>query len=150
MGLMSLIKTFIFNISKPKQPTNIFSTLLKSHLKHKHNLHWFFFPHYHHNNNNSKEGKEKGRGGRPFCQIKIWRKCFSTTVRKVNKTLWLPSTSSAAIRRRDSVKLTSTLFFSKIFIMMSCVSPGFSFSAYKEEKASFKIQKLSQHFKAKT
>ena len=33
---------------------------------------------------------------------------------------------------------------------MSCVSPGFSFSAYKKEKASFEIQKLNQYFKAKT
>lgn len=45
----------------------------------------------------------------------------------------IPSTSSAAIRRRDSVKLTSTLFFSNIFIIMSCVRPGFSFSACKKK-----------------
>lgn len=40
-----------------------------------------------------------------------------------------PLTSSAAIRNKDSEKLISTFFFSKIFMIISCVRPGFSFSA---------------------
>lgn len=41
-----------------------------------------------------------------------------------------PSTSSAAMRNKDSVKLMSTFFFSRIFMIISWVNPGFSFSAW--------------------
>ena len=67
-----------------------------------------------------------------WLNVMIWRKGFSRT-KKLNSLFPIPSTSSAAIRRRDSVKFTSTLFFSNIFIIMSCVRPGFSFSACKRK-----------------